>query len=82
MLYHVCVTPFLTGVRAHGRIVTAVTAGAEDGRATLVVDVGRRHGVQFEGVGSVIENSRKQCLGALTNLQPRQMIGTITYGVF
>ena len=61
------VPPFLTGVRVHGRIVTAVTAGAEDCRATLVVDVGGRHGVPLEEVGGVMRNARKQRLGLLVH---------------
>ena len=66
---HVLVPPFLTGVRVHGRIFTAVTAGVEDGRAKSVVDDERRHGVQLEEVCGVMRNARKQRLGLLTGLQ-------------
>ena len=41
---YVPVPPLLTGVRVRDRIVPAVTAGAEDGMATLVIDVEGRHG--------------------------------------
>ena len=41
---HVLVPPLLTGVCVHGRVVPAVTTGAEDGRTALVIDVGGRHG--------------------------------------
>ena len=64
--YLALVPPILTGVRVHGRIVTAVTAGAEDRGAASVADVGGRHGVRLEEVGGVMSDTRKQHLGLLT----------------
>ena len=52
----------------HGRVVPAVTAGAEDCRAALVISVQVRHGLQLEKVGGEMRRyARKQHLGALTN---------------